>query len=108
MVQPGVNKPCSSASWIMRNPIRSFTEPPGLKNSTFTSEIAPKNRLSIKSYFVRNQTQFHHNIQISHFRPASLGILLSLTKGVEPMVCKIFEYTLFSFPLQKKPKSDCT
>lgn len=42
IVQPGVNRPCSSASSTMRKAMRSLTDPPGLKNSTFASEKIEK------------------------------------------------------------------
>ncbi len=35
VVRPGSIRPSSSAAWIIAFPMRSFTEPPGLKASIF-------------------------------------------------------------------------
>jgi len=40
MVVARVSRPLASASWIMLKPIRSFTLPPGLKDSSFTTTRA--------------------------------------------------------------------
>ncbi len=40
IVPPGLSAPEASAASIMRIAIRSFTEPPGLKYSTFASTVA--------------------------------------------------------------------
>src|SRR5690606_40681743 len=39
IVPPGFSSPFRSASSIIATPIRSLTEPPGLKNSTFASSV---------------------------------------------------------------------
>ena len=40
IVPPGLSRPDSSAASIMRTAIRSFTDPPGLKYSTFARTVA--------------------------------------------------------------------
>jgi len=35
MTPPGFNRPSRSAASMIARPMRSFTEPPGLKNSAF-------------------------------------------------------------------------
>ena len=40
MVPPGFKSPFASASWTIATAIRSLTEPPGLKDSTFASTVA--------------------------------------------------------------------
>ena len=37
---PGFRSPFASASWTIAIAIRSFTEPPGLKDSTLASSVA--------------------------------------------------------------------
>jgi hypothetical protein len=41
MVPPGRSAPLSSAAATIRSAMRSLTEPPGLKYSTFASTVAP-------------------------------------------------------------------
>ena len=41
MVPPGRSAPLFSAAITIRNAMRSLTEPPGLKYSTFASTLAP-------------------------------------------------------------------
>ena len=41
MVPPGRSVPLSSAAATIRSAMRSLTEPPGLKYSTFASTVAP-------------------------------------------------------------------
>ena len=59
-VVPGLMRPSRSAASIMEIPMRSLTEPKGLKNSHFA--------------------------RISAFTPWSLASLPSRTRGVAPMV----------------------
>ena len=40
-VLPGVNWPAASARSIIIKPIRSFTEPPGFRDSSFTRNSTP-------------------------------------------------------------------
>ncbi len=61
MDTPGVMMPARSAASIMPRPIRSFTEPSGLKNSSFNARSATK--------------------------PSSAASLGSRTIGVPPTVC---------------------
>jgi len=49
MVPPGFNSPDRSAASIMRTAIRSFTEPPGLKYSTFASTVAGRPSVTLRS-----------------------------------------------------------
>jgi hypothetical protein len=58
MVPPGLRRPFASASSIIARPMRSLTEPPGLKNSTFARTV----------------------------HGTSAGIRLSFTNGVLPML----------------------
>ena len=41
VVTPRVMRPCRSASWIMLNPMRSLTLPPGLNDSSLPTMVAP-------------------------------------------------------------------
>lgn len=49
IVVPGLRTPSFSASRIIRAPMRSLTEPPGLKNSHFTSGME---QVTSRLYFV--------------------------------------------------------
>ena len=59
MTEPGFSRPFSSASSIMALATRSFTEPAGLKYSSFASTFA--------------------------FRPSFFSMWVSSSKGVLPM-----------------------
>jgi hypothetical protein len=65
VVLPGVILPCASSDSIIATPIRSLTEPIGLKNSSFARRLA--------------------------FTPFSLASLSRRTIGVSPMVSVIEE-----------------
>ena len=62
VVRPGVMRPSRSAASIMLTPIRSFTEPQGLKNSSLaatSASIFPVTRLSLtRGVFPVNSVMF--------------------------------------------------
>jgi hypothetical protein len=49
MVPPGFRMPAASASSTIRSAIRSFTEPPGLRYSTFASTVAWMPSVTLRS-----------------------------------------------------------
>jgi hypothetical protein len=72
IVPPGLSDPSASAASTMRSAIRSFTDPPGLRYSTFasTSGLAPSVVFERRSKGVlptRSRSEF------TYCTPASLG-----------------------------------
>ena len=49
IVPPGLSRPSASAASIIAIPMRSFTEPPGLRNSSFASSSPGTSRESRSS-----------------------------------------------------------
>ena len=49
MVEPSEIKPASSAASTMATAMRSLTEPPGLKNSSLASTVAPAPSVTLRS-----------------------------------------------------------
>ena len=81
IVSPVLRRPFFSASSTMRRPMRSLTLPPALKNSHLTTvETAASKLISSPTL-----TQTAH-LRISHLTPSAFPILLSLTRGVLPML----------------------
>lgn len=84
MTSPGFRIPCFSASSIILKAMRSFTLPPGLKNSHFTTEN--KCDLQLKITIVFSYIQWEIGcLRISQRMPNDFGMLFNRTNGVCPI-----------------------
>ena len=105
-VSPSRSQPSRSASSTIRTPIRSFTLPPGLRNSHLATVQSKEGffkkgtRLTLTMQTLTRQTR-HKTIyektsavQISHLIPSELVTREHLTSGVFPTTSKI-ESTIF-------------
>lgn len=95
MVEPGLMRPVRSASETMRYAMRSFTDPPALKNSHLASAVYEMIHVSgsVGQQGVQGGSQrscstqagaTQEHVQSSHSRPSSSAILLMRTRGVLP------------------------